>query len=351
MARALRIEAVGCWYHITARGNNRQPIFRQVQDRRRFLELLGDMVERYRFVVHAFVLMDNHYHLLVQTQEANLSRAMQWLGVSYTVWFNRRYHRVGHLFQGRFHAVALEEAVAAEVSRYVHLNPVRLRALGLDKAAQQRASAGLTAVPAAKLVRERLQRLRQWRWSSYRAYVGWERPAGWLTRAPILAMIGGPKQERGQWGRHYREYVEQAVRDGLPESPWQRLEAQVLLGSAEFVARMRSLARGDEKEQPSLRRLRVRPGFDQVVAAVEARRGERWEQWRDRYGDWGRDAVLHLGRKHCGLTLRELGAAAGGLDYRSVGTAMKNFKKRLVRDKTLVQTVAEIEAELKKKEM
>src|ERR1044071_6521420 len=102
MARPLRIVRPGCWYHITSRGNDRKTIYRSERDRRHFLELLARMVELFRLRLHAFVLMDNHYHLLMELSEANLSRAVQWLNVSYSVCFNRQHRRAGHLFQGRF---------------------------------------------------------------------------------------------------------------------------------------------------------------------------------------------------------------------------------------------------------
>jgi hypothetical protein len=295
--------------------------------------------------------MDNHYHLLLETREATLSRAMQWVGVSYTVWFNRRHHRVGHLFQGRFKAVALEASAGAEVSRYLHLNPVRVGALRLGKAARERAAVGMGEAPDAKLVAERLKRLRSYRWSSYRAYAGLEQGPKWLASEAVLAMVGGMPRERKQWRRRYREFVEEALREGLRESPWERVEGQVLLGGVEFMKRMRALLRGDEKEQPSLRQLRARPSMQQAVAAVEAVKKEKWEQWRDRHGDWGRDAVLYLGRRHCGLKLRELGEAVGGIDYRSVGSALAKFEERLHKDKQLRRLLSESESHLQKEEM
>ena len=130
MARPLRIEKAGGWYHVTSRGNERKPIYRDDRDREHFLDLIAEMVSRFRVRVHCYVLMDNHYHLLLELTEANLSRAAQWLNVSYSVWYNRRRGRSGHLLQGRFKSVAVSrDEWALELSRYLHLNPVRIQAL------------------------------------------------------------------------------------------------------------------------------------------------------------------------------------------------------------------------------
>ena len=109
MARPLRIERSGGRYHVTARGNERKHIFQVEAGRFHFLELLGELGERFGTRVHAYALMDNHYHLLLETPEANLSRAMHWLNAGYCVWFNRRYRRRGHLLQGRFGAFLVED--------------------------------------------------------------------------------------------------------------------------------------------------------------------------------------------------------------------------------------------------
>ena len=148
MARPLRIEHAGGWYHVTSRGNERRAIFRDDRDRTHFLELLQNMVGRFNLRVHCFVLMDNHYHLIVELRQANLSLALQWLNLSYSAWFNRRHDRVGHLFQGRFKSVLFSAlASALELSRYVHLNPVRVGALGLGKGHRAASRAGAASVP------------------------------------------------------------------------------------------------------------------------------------------------------------------------------------------------------------
>ena len=183
MARPLRIERPGGRYHATARGNERRNIFRDDTDRFHFLELLAEMPERFGVRLHAYVLMDNHFHLLIETPEANLSRAMQWLGVSYSMGFNKRHRRVGHLFQGRFQACIVEEEAGwQEVARYVHLNPVRLGRLGLSKPQQAASRQGLVAQPDPELVSERLRVLREYRWSSYRGYAGYCAPLEWVWR-------------------------------------------------------------------------------------------------------------------------------------------------------------------------
>ena len=126
MARPLRIEFPDATYHVTSRGNERRPIFYDDQDRLAFLCFLGQAVKRFSWSITAYVLMTNHFHLVIQTREANLSRGMQWLNGKYAGWFNHRHKRSGHLFQGRFHAFLIEkETYFAEVLRYVVLNPVR----------------------------------------------------------------------------------------------------------------------------------------------------------------------------------------------------------------------------------
>ena len=192
MARPARIARPGAWYHVTARGIERRAIFLTDADRRHFCELLAEWIGRFKTVLHAYVLMDNHYHLLVETPEPNLSRAMQWLNLSYTAWFNRRQQRCGHLFQGRFQAIVFEARNSALLlSRYVHLNPVRIAALGLDKDDQRAHRRGLSDPPDPEIVRARLRGLREHHWSSYPAYVGWRSPPNWLTREGVLTFQAG----------------------------------------------------------------------------------------------------------------------------------------------------------------
>ena len=336
MARPLRIERAGAWYHLTARGNERQPIFRDRRDYQHFCELLAEAVERFRWRLHAYVLMKNHFHLMIETTDANLSRSMQWLGVSYTVWFNRRHTRSGHLFQGRFKSIIVDPSTwAVELSRYIHLNPVRVTTLGLSKT--DRAQARMPGLPAPDpdTVRRRLETLRQFRWSSYPAYAGQSAAPAWLTHEHVLEAMG--KGSLPQRQRRYRDHVETAVRQGLAATPWEQLRARLVLGSEKFMRKLQATLAGNKREQPALRRLADRPDWAKIIAAVEQTQGAPWRDFADKRGDPGRDLALYLARKHCQLKLAELGTLAGGMDYASVSIAIQRFQRRLKRDKSLAK--------------
>jgi hypothetical protein len=179
----------------------------------------------------------------------------------------------------------------------------------------------------AQEVRERIRGLRAYRWSSYRFYIGLGQAPVWLECQRVLTLGGGAKGERG---RRYREYVESAAREGLEKSPWEAVQEQVVLGGAEFLAELREHVRGDAQEQRGARRLvEARPPLEAVIAAVERVKGEKWDEFRERHGDGGRDMVLYLGRRTCGLTLRELAQAVGLRNYAVVATNTKRYAKRL----------------------
>jgi len=328
MGRPLRIERAGGWYHLTGRGNERKSIFRDNRDRFHFVGLIAGMVERFRIVLHAYQLMDNHYHLIVELTEENLSRAGQWLNLSYTNWFNRRHERSGHLFQGRFKSVTVDAREwGLGLSRYVHLNPVRIRALGLSKGEQQVIAAGASGPPEAELARERIRQLRRNEWGSYRAYAGLAKRPEWLTCEVILGMLGGPKEDRQ---KNYRAYVEQAIREGMPESPWEQLQEQVVLGGKAFLETLRGYVKGNPKEQRGAARLaNARPTLEEVIATVEGIRGETWTQFRDKHGDAGRDMVLCAGQRVCGMTLQGLAVATGLKHYGAVSSAIRRFEQLL----------------------
>jgi len=209
---------------------------------------------------------------------------------------------------------------------YLHLNPVRVRKLGLDKAGRRVEGRGLQA-PGAEQVQSRLKQLRDYRWSSYRAYAGYGSKAEWLETAEILRRSGG--RER------LRRRIEGYVKQGLKEDDLAALKARLLLGSRAFVEAIKRRVKKVSKEQPERKVLERHVSFDQIVAVVEAMRGMKWDQFCDKHGDESRDMVLYLARRRSGLTLREIGELAGGLDYKAIGKATERFCHRLKTDAVL----------------
>jgi len=236
MSRPLRIEYPGAVYHVTARGNADQPIFTEPADGARFLDLLGREIGQQRWLCHGFCLLENHFHLLIETPEANLGRGMGRLSMTYSQWFNRAHGRRGHLFAGRYKAILLEkDAWLLPLCRHVVLNPVRLGAVN---------------------------RVDQWRWSSYRALALGEAEPAWLHHDRVLAALGGGERAREAW----RGYVA----DGLAApSPWQSLRGGHYLGGEAFLADMAERLKGLPLDQvPRAAADPARPTADRVIAAV-----------------------------------------------------------------------------------
>ena len=208
MSRPLRIEFPDALYHVTVRGDRREDIFEDDQDRQQFLLVLGQVIVRFNWLCLAWCLMDNHYHLLIQTPDANLSKGMRQLNGVYTQFSNRRHQRAGHLFQGRFKAILVDsDAYLLELLRYVVLNPVR---------------AGMVNNAA------------DWVWSSYRQSVGLEPAASWLSVAALLSQFAGQRELAQQ---HYARFVAEGI--GIV-SPWENLKGQIFLGDEQFIARMQA---------------------------------------------------------------------------------------------------------------
>ncbi|NEV64919.1 transposase [Thiorhodococcus minor] len=238
MARPLRIEFAGALYHVTARGNERRSIFlgNLDDDRRAFLEILTSTCERFRWICHAYCLMTNHYHLVVETPEANLSLGMRQLNGVYTQQVNRTHGRAGHLFQGRFKGILVErDSYLLELARYVVLNPVR---------------ADMVRAPG------------DWPWSSYRATVG-EAPA--LPFLETDGLLRAFADDRAEAVAGYRRFVAEGV--GAP-SLWRELKSQIYLGSEAFVERTQP-----EPRQPPVPRWRSpRRAGDRCLVGPRQRR-------------------------------------------------------------------------------
>ena len=207
MARQWRIEYSGALYHVLSRGNERRDIVFDNEDRASFLQTLGEMCERFDIDMYAYVLMDNHYHLLLKTKRPNLSKSMQWFGVSYTRRFNVRHGRSGHLFQGRFKALLIEnDTYLLRLSCYIHRNPLR---------------AGI------------VHRLIDYQWSSYPFYAYGKNPPQWLNLDIILSQFSDKDKNKA-----YREEVQRYARE--KKSIWEEVKHGLFMGSKEFIERIRS---------------------------------------------------------------------------------------------------------------
>ena len=280
MARPLRLDIPGALHHVTSRGNEGRPIFRSDQDREAFLQFLAEAVKRFGWSVTAWVLMTNHFHLVIQTPEANLSRGMQWLNGTYADWFNRRHKRSGHLFQGRFKSFIIEtEAYATEVFRYVVLNPVRAK---------------MAARP------------EDYQWSSYRATAGLEAAPAWLDLTAVYAYFA---PDRAAAQAMYTEYT--LLKLDSQERLWDRAINGIYLGDEEWAKQMRTIVESQPRstDHPLKQRAVGRPTVQKVIAAVAEVGAQATEIVRSRAGGSLRRLVAWLAWNEGLVTLRTIAAA------------------------------------------
>ena len=234
MARPLRIEFPGAVYHIISRGNAKQSIFLHELDRKTFLELLSSVVERFNWLCHAYCLMDNQYHLIIETPDGNLSRGMRQLNGVYTQGFNRRHQRVGHLFQGRYKSILVDkDNFLLSLCRYVILNPV---------------NTGMVKRP------------EDWKWSSYRETIGESKKPSFLTTDWILSKFGN---KRATAIIKYKRFVSEGKNT---EYPWDALRGQVFLGNDNFIEKFKKVLKEKEivKEVPKAQRYVTRPALSEL---------------------------------------------------------------------------------------
>ncbi|HSL06064.1 MAG TPA: transposase [Nitrospiraceae bacterium] len=283
MARPLRIEFPGAFYHVTSRGNARQRVFRDDEDREMFLATLAWVVARFRWRCHAYCLMDSHIHLLIETPQPNLSRGMRQLNGVYTQRFNRRHRTVGHLFQGRFKAILVEkEGYLLELARYIVLNPVR-----------------------AKMVKTP----EHYPWSSYRSMLGLAPVPPVLDTEWILDQFAGT---RATARRRYAKFVHDGI--GVP-GPWEEVKGQVLLGSEAFIERLAPhLQECSTREIPKRQRLVDRPSLKTLLAGADAKTA--------------RDEAMARAYLKYGYTLADIGRAVG-LHYATISRIITALEKRL----------------------
>lgn len=321
MSRPLRIEVAGGVYHVTNRGLERREIVRDDRDRRKWEELLDRTATRRRWSVFAWALMDNHFHLFLRTPEADLSAGMHDLQSGYASVFNRRHARRGPLFQSRFKAVLVEaEWHEWELTRYVHLNPVR---------------AGV------------VRRAEDYAWSSARFYLAARGAPKWLAWEEVLARYGSTLRTAR---RAYAEYLAEGLEARL-DSPLRRAVAGTLLGSEPFVERIKKWLqdRLPDREVPAARGLRERLSIEAVEAAVCRVFGAEAGQLRRRRlrSSAARGVALYLSRNWTNAPVTALGEHFGGISGQAVSTLVARVTRRLGENPVLARQLRECEDALR----
>lgn len=320
MARPWRIQYAGAYYHVLSRGNAGRDVFRDDVDRKVFLETLGEMCDRFGVEVYAFVLMTNHYHFLLQTGAANLSRAMQWFGVTYTRRFNNRHFRMGHLFQGRFKSILVEsDAYVVELSCYIHRNPLR---------------AGM------------VKRLIDYKWSSYPIYAYGRSGPECLKTDLILSHFSG-RDPQGAYREKVQSYAAEEKR------LWEDFRHGVALGTGRFVDLIKERYSGDRPhpELPQQRGLVGRINAEAFLerasvlldfdAAAMKERGRLYGKDKRK-----RDILLFCLWERCAYTNSELGDMFG-ITYSAVSHIVKHVKGRMKTESHFENAYRQINSQIK----
>lgn len=321
MARAWRIEYEGALYHVLSRGNERQDIVINDDDRKLFLAAVGEMGERFEIDIFAYVLMDNHYHLLFRTNRANLCRSMQWFGATYTKRFNLRHNRSGHLFQGRFKNMLVQnDAYLLQLSYYIHRNPLR--------AAMVRRSA-------------------DYKWSSYRAYAYGKRHQNWLNTDVILSQFINVKDPHQAYRENIQKYSKEEQR------VWEDLRHGIFVGTEKFVEKIkkRYLPAIPHAELPSQKRVIKDVNLDKVLSKaagiLKCDMNFCRESARISKTDKAdRDLLIYIAWQLGVATNQQIGDKFG-LTYSAVSQRVRVVKEKLNKDRKLERTYWHIKSLIK----
>jgi putative transposase len=311
MARPLRIEYEGAVYHVTARGNERGKIFFSKRDYEKFKEYIAAAKERYGFILHAYVLMTNHYHLIIETPEKNLSKIMHYINSSYTTYTNVKRKRSGHLFQGRYKGILVDkDNYLLELSRYLHLNPVRVNMV---------------------------QKPEEYPHSSYRSYTTGQVEAI-VSRDTILEMMTTKRKEAPD---RYRNFVESALGEEII-SPLQKVYGGMMLGDEGFVRDALARLEIERLETPEVshgKALRSTTGLEEIMSACCVHfEVAKEEIMRDKRSE-ARKACIYLMKKHTCATNRDIAELFGTLSYSAVAKISQYFSKQLEEDKSLRERI------------
>lgn len=313
MARPLRLEYEGAFYHVTSRGNERGKIFFSEADYLKFLDYLREAIKKYGIILHGYVLMTNHYHLLIETPEANLSKVMHYLNGSYTTYINIKKSRSGHLFQGRYKAIVVDrDSYLGELSRYIHLNPVRVN-----------------------IVKQPEEYIH----SSYRAYIS-GKGQDLVNTSFVLDLTGGVKA--------YRAFVEAGVGSDM-ENPLAGIYGGMIKGKTEFIKEsLKKLKDSYEgKAEISHRRaLRTADSADDIIAIVAQSKQVTEHDLKQGLHPEAKKIAIYLLKKYTGMTNNEIGRKLGGLTYSAIAKAFSRLEEKMKKDRRLRSAIRKIEGQM-----
>ncbi|MFO0795694.1 MAG: transposase [Candidatus Brocadiaceae bacterium] len=323
MARPLRIQYEDALYHVTCRGNERKAIFKDDYDKNVFLELLNDGLKTYHIILYCYVLMDNHFHLLLETPLANLSEFMRWFNITYTSHYNRRHKRTGHLYQGRYKSILVEKKSYLHiVSRYIHLNPVRTKQEGKQP------------------FLEKKKYLKNYSWSSLLGYIDDTRRIGIIEYARVLESYGGD-DEKGR--KLYWETICNDISTGIDIK--EKAIGGSILGSDTFINWVREkFLPAKSREIPVVRRLKKYNAEEEIIAALCKETKKSFDEIKKERGII-RQIAMDLFYRVGGLSGTEIGEMLG-VDYSTVSQGRKRLRERLKGDQHLSQMIERVEADL-----
>jgi putative transposase len=328
MARPLRIQYENAYYHVTCRGNSGQAIFSNDADRSTFLDLLGRSSDIYQTEVLAYVLMSNHFHLFVKTPLGNLQEFMRHFNISYTSYYNWRHGRRGHLYQGRYKSFLVDEDnYLQEVSRYVHLNPIRVK------------------LRSQMTLDEKRGYLRNHPWSSYGGYISQGKRRGFLRVEEVLAYFGG---DTAKGRRKYEEFVVEGMSGKIP-NPLEKGTGHGIIGRNDFIEKIRERyiqSATEARELPAVKKILAQVEPERIIRVIcEALKVEREELLRRGYKGVARGVLMEMLYRYGGMNQREIGELMG-VDYSAVSVMRKRLSGLQGKDRRLSVLVERLKKRL-----
>ena len=316
MTRPLRIQYPNAWYHVMNRGRSRTKIFHTPEDHLAFIELLREASFLWKVKIAAYCLMSNHYHLLIQTPGANLSRCMRHINGLHTQYYNRTYKSDGPIFRGRYKSIVVEQdRYLLELVRYIHRNPIQ---------------AGL------------VKRLEDYRWTSHKAYLSESNQWHWLHKAFVLSML---EENTDKQRQAYLAFIKQEESETL-KTIYEKSNLPLFLGAKDFIDDIKNKYSGKtiKKEMPQSKELAIdKTEIERAVTKYYNLKKEDLLKTKGGQYNEARNVAIYIMRRHTGIALQDIGQHFGMNNYSSVGSVITRTKQEMVRNRNLRQRVEEVE--------